>query len=297
MKNIIIVTGGAGFVGSNLIKFLLKRTDKKIISLDNYSSGSKKNHIYSNKIRYIRGNTLEIEKKLLKFKKYIHSVFHFGEFSRIYQSFKGFDDCFKSNSIGTNAVFKFCLENKIKLIYSATSATLGKKGNDKNLSPYAFTKSKNLELLENLKRWFNFKYDVIYFYNVYGPGHIKRGSMATVIGIFEEQFKKNKPLTVVRPGSQTRRFTHIYDTIEVCYEAWKKNRCAHYSISHKKSYSILEVAKMFKNEIVFLKKRPGERYASALTKISLNNKVFRRFGKINLKDHISSFIKECNYEN
>ena len=291
MKNLIIVTGGAGFVGSNLIKFLLKKTKKNIISFDNYSSGTIRNHIKSTRVNYIKGNTVDIDKKLSIFKKKIDSVFHFGEFARIYQSFIKFDECYKSNSIGSNAVFKFCLENKIKLIYSATSATLGNYGDDKNLSPYAFTKSKNLELLENLKKWFNFRYEVVYFYNVYGPGHIKRGSMATVIGIFEDKYKKNKPLPVVKPGTQTRRFTHIDDTIAVCFEAWRKNKCAHYSISHKKSYSIENVAKMFKRRIVYLKKRPGERYASALTKISFNNKVFRRFGKINLKDYISSFIK------
>ncbi len=291
MKNIIIVTGGAGFVGSNLINFLVKKTNKNIISFDDYSSGSKQNHIKNKRVKYLIGNTIEFDKKISKYKKKIHSIFHFGEFSRIYQSFIKFDECYKSNSIGTNSVIKFCLENKIKLIYSATSATLGNKGDDKNLSPYAFTKSKNLEQLENLKKWFNFKFEVIYFYNVYGPGHIKKGAMATVIGIFEDQFLKNKPLTVVRPGSQSRRFTHINDTIEVCYEAWKKNRNAHYSISHKKSYSILAVAKMFKSRVIYLKKRRGERYASALTKISLNNKVFRRYGKINLKDYISSFIK------
>jgi len=149
-------------------------------------------------------------------------------------------------------------------------------------------------LLENLKKWFNFKYEVIYFYNVYGPGHIKKGSMATVIGIFEEKFRKKKPLPIVKPGNQTRRFTHILDTVNVCYEAWSKNRCGHYSISHKKSYSLIDVAKMFNSRFIYLKKRPGERYASALTKISLNNKVFRRFGRIDLKDYISSFIKGKN---
>ena len=297
MKNHILVTGGAGFVGSNLIDLILKRTNKKIISLDNYSTGSKNNHIENKRVKYLTGNTASIDKTLSKYKNKIHSTFHFGEFARIFQSFKEFDKCYDSNSIGTKAVFKFCLENKIKLIYSATSASLGNSGKDKNLSPYAFTKSKNLELLENLKKWFNFKFEIIYFYNVYGPRQIKTGNMATVIGIFEDLYLRKKALTVVKPGSQTRRFTHIYDTINVCYTAWKKNKCAHYSISHKKAFSIFEVAKMFKSKIIYLKPRAGERYASALTKISYNNKIIRKYGKINLKDYVSSFIKSSNYEN
>ncbi len=291
MKNIIIITGGAGFVGSNLIEFFIKKTNFKLISIDNYSSGSINNHVKSKRINYINGETSNIFNILEKYKKNIHSIFHFGEFSRIYQSFKKFDECYKSNNLGTNSVFKFCLNNKIKLIYSATSASLGNKGNDKNLSPYAFTKSQNLELLENLKKWFNFKYEIIYFYNVYGKNQIREGDMATVIGIFEKQFKLNKPLTVVRPGSQTRRFTHISDTIKVCFMAWKKNKCAHYSISHHNTYSIKEVAKMFNCKIKYLPSRQGERYASALTNMSFNNKVIKKFGIISLKDYISSFIK------
>ena len=291
MKNIIIVTGGAGFVGSNLIKYFVKKTRFKIISIDNYSSGFKSNHIKNKKIIYLNCNTKNISKTLKPLKNKINSIFHFGEFSRIFQSFKKFDKCFDSNSVGSKAVFKFCLENKIKLIYSATSASLGKSGNDKNLSPYAFTKAKNLELLENLNKWFNLKYEIIYFYNVYGKNHIRTGDMATVIGIFEKQFEDKKPLTVVRPGSQTRRFTHIDDTILTCYEAWKKNRCQHYSISNKKAYSIIQVAKMFNTKIRFLSPRRGERFASALTSMNLNNKVNKRFGKISLKDYVSSFIK------
>ena len=294
MKKILAVTGGAGFVGSNLIEFLLKKTNLNIISIDNYSSGKKNNQINNPRVSYIKGNTKDISRILNRYKKKIHSLFHFGEFSRIYQSFKKFYECFESNSIGSKEVFKFCLDNKIKLIYSATSASLGNDGKDKNLSPYAFTKAKNLELLENLKKWFGFKYEIIYFYNVYGAKHICSGEMATVIGIFENLYKKQLPLTVVKPGNQTRRFTHINDTMAVCFEAWKKNKCQHYSISHKKSYSILAVAKLFKSKIKYLPERAGERYASALTNMSLNNKVHKRFGKIHLKDYISSFIKKKN---
>ena len=292
MRNIIIVTGGAGFIGSNLIELLLKKTKKfKIISLDDYSSGKKKNHLTNSRVKYIKGSTIQIRPHLLKYKKQIHSLFHFGEFARIYQSFKYFDECFKSNSVGSDEVFKFCLDFNIKLIYSATSASLGNNGNDKNLSPYAFSKAKNLELLENLKKWFGLKFEVIYFYNVYGPKQIRNGPMATLIGIFEKKFEEKKRLPIVSPGTQSRRFTHVVDTVQICYEAWKKNKCFHYSISNKNSYSILQVAKMFNSPIVYLKSRPGERYASALTKFSHKNKVISRFGKIKLQDYVTSFIK------
>ena len=289
-KKIIVVTGGAGFVGSNLIFKLLEKTNYKIISIDNYSSGSIKNHFKSSRLRYIKDSSSNISKILKKHKSNIHTIFHFGEFSRIYQSFLKMDECIKSNSIGSHAVFNFCLSNNIKLVYSATSASIGNKGKDKNLSPYAFTKAKNLEMLENLKNWFNFKYEILYFYNVYGPKQISVGNMATVIGIFENQYKNNKPLTVVKPGSQSRRFTHIDDTIDACFYAWKKNKCRHYSISNKKSYTILNVAKMFNTKIKFVDARKGERYASALTNMNLSNKVYKIFGKISLKNYIKTII-------
>lgn len=290
MRNILVVTGGAGFIGSNLISELLKFNKFYILSIDNYSSGSVKNHIKNKRVKYLKGNTKNIEILLKNYVDKIHSIFHFGEFARIYQSFKKIKECFSSNIEGSSSVFNFVLKNKIRLIYSATSASLGNSGKDMNLSPYAFSKAKNLELLENLKKWFNFKYEVIYFYNVYGDRQICKGDMATVVGIFEDHLKLGKKLPVVRPGTQERRFTHVFDTVKACIFAWKKNKGKHYSIASNESYSILELAKMFKSQIRYLQKRKGERFASALTKMNLNNKIIRLSTKIKLRDYIENFL-------
>ena len=290
MKKKIVVTGGCGFVGSNLIECLIKKTNFEIISIDNYSSGNRGNQLKNNRIKYINSHTKNISQVLSKYKSNISCLFHFGEFSRIYQSFLNMNECIQSNSIGSNAVFDFCLKNKIKLIYSATSASLGNRGKDKNLSPYAFTKAKNLEFLENLRKWFDFKYEVIFFYNVYGPRQIKIGKMATVIGIFEDNYLKKRPLPIVKPGTQSRRFTHIQDTVDICFKAWKLNKCRFYSVSNKKSYSINEVAKLFKSKVKYLPPRKGERFASALASMSFNKKVHKTFGKIQLKEYVQDFL-------
>ena len=290
MKNILVVTGGAGFIGSNLISELLKFKKFKIISVDNYSSGLSRNHIKNKRVKYLKGSTKNIEVLLKKYVDNIHSIFHFGEFARIYQSFKKINECFNSNIEGSSNVFNFALKNKIRLVYSATSASLGNKGQDMNLSPYAFSKAKNLELLENLKRWFNFRYEIIYFYNVYGERQICKGHMATVVGIFEDHFNRGKKLPVVKPGTQARRFTNVLDTVNACIFAWKKNRCKHYSIANNKSYSIIELAKLFRSKIRYLPIRKGERFASALTKMNLNNKIIRLSAKIRLKDYIDNFL-------
>jgi UDP-glucose 4-epimerase len=290
MRNILVITGGAGFIGSNLISELLKFKKFKIISVDNYSSGLSKNHIKNRRVKYLEGSTKNIEFLLKSYIGKIHSIFHFGEFARIYQSFKNISECFSSNIEGSLNVFNFALNNKIRLIYSATSASLGNGGKDMNLSPYAFSKSKNLELLENLKKWFGFKYEVIYFYNVYGEKQIYKGDMATVVGIFEDHYKRGKKLPVVRPGTQVRRFTHINDTVKACIFAWRKNKCKHYCIASKKSYSIVKLAKLFKTKIKYLPIRKGERFASALTRMNLNNKIIRLSAKIRLKDYVGNFL-------
>ena len=293
MNNYVIVTGGAGFIGSNLIELLLKKTKCKIISIDNYSTGSNQNHLHHKRVRYIRGSSSNIEVILKNYNpKKIKSIFHFAEFSRIYQSFKNIKDCFNSNILGTSSVIRFCLKNKIKIIYSATSASLGKNGNDQNLSPYAFTKSTNMNLIMNLNEWYGLSYEIIYFYNVYGSRQILSSNMAAVIGIFEECYKKNKHLPIVLPGSQTRRFTHVKDTVEVCYHAWKKNKNAHYSISSKNSYSINEVASFFSKKVKYIPERRGERFKSSIVKKIRNKRIFNRVGKIELKTYINNFKKK-----
>ncbi len=293
MKNIIVVTGGAGFIGSNLIELLIKKTNFKILSLDNYSSGSTMNHLKSKKVSYINGDTKNINRLLNKYKTKIQVIFHFGEFARIHQSFNSINKCIDANISGTSKVFEFCLENKIKIIYSATSASLGNSGKDQNLSPYSWTKSKNLKMMIQLNKWFGLKYEALYFYNVYGPRQISKGYMATVIGIFEEQYKNNKKLTVVKPGHQKRKFTHINDTVNGCYYAWKKSNNFHYAISNNKSYSILEVAKLFSNKIRLLPRRKGERNKSVTVKSISGLKVHKLECKESLVNYINN-IKDIN---
>ena len=163
-KNIILITGGAGFIGSSLIKYLIKKKIReKIISLDNYSSGYKKNHIKNKNVKYIKGDNKNIDIILKKEKKKIKLIYHFGEYSRIFQSFKNYKKCFEYNIHHSSKVIEFAKDNNIKLIYSATSSNLGNNVNDENLSPYAWTKSKNIELIKNYNKWFGLKYEFVFF--------------------------------------------------------------------------------------------------------------------------------------
>ena len=290
MKNIIIVTGGAGFIGSNLIKYLIKKTKYKIISIDNYSTGSINNHVQHKNVKYIKNDNIHIFNILKNYKKKIKVIFHFGEFSRIYQSFLKPKECLESNINNSFAVINFAKDNKIKIIYSATSSAFGNNGKDENLSPYAWAKTKNIELIKNYSKWFGLRYELLFFYNVYGSGQIQTGPMSTVIGIFEKQFKKKIPLTVVRPGTQKRDFTHIDDIINGCYLAFRKGRQNEYMLGTNKKYSILQIAKMFKRKIKFLPQRKGDRSGSNM----LNNNAFNYLGykaKINIKVYINNIIK------
>ena len=289
-KNIIVITGGSGFIGSALIKYFIKlKLKEKIISIDNYSSGNVKNHIKSNQVKYIKGENKDIDKILKSYKNKIKVIFHFGEFSRIFQSFKNYKKCFEYNIHHSSKVIDFAKDNNIKLIYSATSSNLGNNGKDENLSPYAWSKSKNIELIKNYSKWFGLKYELVYFYNVYGPGQILNSPMAAVIGIFEQQYIQKKPLTVVKPGNQRRDFTHIDDIINGCYLAWKKGKQNEYMLGTKKTYSIKEIAKFFNSKIKYLPSRPGERFGSTLKNNNAKN-ILGYKSKIDIKDYIKRFI-------
>ena len=290
MKNTIVITGGAGFIGSNLIKYMLKKTNLKIISLDNYSTGTKMNHINHKNVKYIKGENINISKILNRYKKKIKVIFHFGEFSRIYQSFLNSKRCLNYNIKHSFEVINFAKDNKIKIIYSATSSNLGNGGKDENLSPYSWSKSKNIELIKNYSKWFDLKYELIFFYNVYGPGQIMNGKMSAVIGTFEKLYKKRKPLTIVKPGSQKRDFTHIDDIVKGCYLAMIKGKQNEYMLCTNKSYSIMQIAKMFNTKYKLLKSRPGERFGS--TTINNNAKKILGFkAKKDIKTYIRNLIK------
>jgi len=289
---IILVTGGAGFIGSNLIKSLLKIDKiKKIYIYDNYSSGTKKNHIRSIKIIYIKGDTIDIMKnKVISSIKSSH-IFHFAEFSRIVPSFEHFNQCWLTNVLGTKKVIELASQNKSKLIYSASSSKFGKKSNE-FLSPYAWTKAKNVELIKSYNKWFGLEYIITYFYNVYGPAQIKNHFMSAVIGIFEQQYSEGKQLTVVKPGNQKRDFTHVSDIVDGCIKAAFNKKNKEYQIASGKLYSVLEVAKMFKTKIKLIAQRRGERFSSERESLNKTKKELNFIPKYSLKKYIEDFIKD-----
>ena len=291
MKN-ILVTGGAGFIGSSLIKSLKEiYKNINIISLDNYTTGYEKNHIKD--VLYINGNTWDIFliKELQNFSP--EFIFHFGEYSRIVQSFEEPDKVFKSNILGTQQILQYAIKNNSKLIYSGSSAIFGNNGKDQHLNPYSWTKSKNIELIKNYKEWYNLNFAILYFYNVYGNGQITEGNYATVIGIFETQYMNNKPLTIVGDGSQSRCFTHIDDIVKGIIIVAEKGLWDGYYLSSKTDISIIDVAKLFKHPYIFIEKRRGERLCSDI-KISKAETELGWIANVKLVDYIKDFLSKNN---
>ena len=257
----LLVTGGAGFVGSHLIaRLLTEYPTARIVSIDNYLTGTADKHVADPRVRYLNASTVDIntvwEREQLPSPV---AVYHLGEYARIVQSFADVDLCWDLNLHGTKEVVRFCHRHHSKLVYAGSSSKFGNDGQDENLSPYAWTKAKNVEYIKNFAEWFGLDYVIAYFYNVYGPGHIKRGKYATVIGIFEDQYERGEPLTVVAPGMQTRDFTHVDDIVAGVIRCYEDGRGDGYLLGSGREWQMLDVAKMFGTEYVIAPARKGER--------------------------------------
>ena len=289
----ILITGGSGFIGKNLIEHIYNNYKyEKIISIDNYYSSSKKNNILYKNVHYLKLDTRNInttKNKLLKnFKpKY---VFHFAEFSRIVASFEKIEDCYTFNSNGTFNVLQYCIKNKSKLIYSGSSSKFGHLKNQ-HLSPYSWTKAKNIELIKNYANWFNLNFSIVYFYNVYGKYQIKNHFMSAVIGIFEEQYLQSKYLTVVKPGYQKRDFTDVRDIVKGTVLAALKGSNDEYHLGTGNNYKMIDVAKMFSNKIKLIPERKGERFSSK-SSITKARKALGYKPEFNLEEYIYNFKKD-----
>ena len=267
MKN-ILVTGGAGFIGSNLIRGLLKKNEYNITSLDCYLTGNQSNHHPG--VSYVEGHTSDIAKI---FKNEIFDIiFHFGEYSRIVYSFEDIKLVSDSILVGTPRVFEFARQMNAKVIYSASSSKFGNNGKDENLSPYSWMKAKMVELLKNYNYWYNLKYEICYFFNVYGPNQIYEGKYATVIAIFERQYKNNEKLTVVKPGTQTRDFTHVNDITRGVIKTLDLDLNHEWHLRSGKNISIIDVANRF-GEWYLVDERKGERFTSEEFPSDTNEKL------------------------
>lgn len=260
MKN-ILVTGGAGFVGSNLIKRLkADYPEARIVSLDNYFTGKPENHVKG--VEYYHGHTADAPEIFKNLEVPFDTVFHFGEYSRIVQSFDDIQIVNDSILLGTPRILELCREWGAKLIYSASSSKFGNNGADENLSPYSWMKSKMVELIKNHGEWFGLDYEICYFFNVYGPGQIMKGDYATVIGIFERQLKEGNELTVVSPGTQSRDFTHVNDVVNGLIKASQKSDNHEWHLRSGINVTMIELAEMFNAPYTFIPERRGERFTS-----------------------------------
>mgnify|MGYP000858215146 FL=1 len=273
MSNRILVTGGCGFVGSNLVKELSRNPDAIIMSIDNYYASSPEKQIRAENVEYVYCDTAQLHysDQVLKFCPDV--VYHLGEYSRITTSFDDIKICQNFNATGTFNILEYCREKSAKLIYAGSSSKFGDDNNE-HLSPYAWFKAKNIELVKNYHNWYGLDYAITYFYNVYGEGQISTGKMATVIGIFQEQYKSGKPLTVVAPGTQTRDFTHIDDIVRGLIMVGEGGSGDGYMIGTGKNYTLLEIAEAFDHPIELIPEKKGERKSG----LALPHKMFEEFG-------------------
>jgi len=279
MKKRILVTGGAGFVGSHLCERLAKDPNNDVYSLDNYFTGSKANHVEN--VTYIEGNTADIA-KLVTFAP--DMLYHLGEYSRVEQSFDDIEKVWKYNKDGIFAVLEFVRAAGCKILYAGSSTKFGDGGLGRSASPYAWTKATNTELVMNYGNWFNVPYAITYFYNVYGPREIESGKYATLIALFKEKMRKGEPLTIVSPGTQKRNFTHIDDIIDGLVLVGENGYGDEFGIGSGEAFTIKEVAEMFGGEIEMLPERKGNRMTADV--MTAKTEALGWKPKKHLKDYI-----------
>jgi UDP-glucose 4-epimerase len=281
-KKTILVTGGAGFIGSHLCRALAK-AGHQVISLDNYFTGTEANHVEG--VEYRRGHTRDVVKHVPEM---VDLVFHLGEYSRVEKSFEDPTELvWDLNVAGTFSMVEFCRRKGAKLVYAGSSTKFAAEGEGRHQSPYAWTKASNTELVRNYGNWFGLKYAITYFYNVYGEGEIATGPYATLIGIFKQEYLHGMPMTVVSPGTQARCFTHISDIVSGLMLVGEKGEGDGFELGHSQAHSILEVAKMFGGEIVMLPERKGNRQSSPV-----DASKARALGwepKVSLEAHVREF--------
>lgn len=287
MSKKILVTGGAGFVGSHLCERLAQDPNNQVVSLDNYFTGSEANHLPG--VTYIRGSTAQID-ELIDFTP--DYIYHLGEYSRVEQSFDDIEKVWEYNKQGIFAVLQFCRKTGAKLIYAGSSTKFGDGGLGRSQSPYAWTKASNTELVENYGDWFNIPYAIVYFYNVYGKREIATGKYATLIALFTEKMKANETLTIVSPGTQKRNFTHVDDIVDGLVMVGENGYGDEFGIGSPESFTILEVAELFGGKIEMLPERKGNRMTADV--VTDKTQALGWSPKRRLADYIAH-LKENNW--
>jgi UDP-glucose 4-epimerase len=280
----VLVTGGAGHVGSHVIELLVADPRNRVISLDSYFNGTPGNHIDG--AEYRDGHTKDIE-KLVPEKPDI--VYHLGEYARIAPSFEDVKQVYDMNVVGTFAVAEYCRSHTVnKLVYAASSTKFAIEGDGRHQNPYSFTKATNVDLINDYGRWYKLPYAICYFYNAFGPRERGDGKYATVIAKFQQQYLRGEPLTVVRPGTQKRAFTHVEDLARGIIMTGRKGHGDRYALGQTKTYSIIEIAKAFGGQIKYVAGYPGREKARNPIKAR------RELGwrpTVDVMDYIEAFVR------
>lgn len=252
MSKIVIVTGGAGHVGSHVIEQLVKDPENKVISLDNYFTGTTDNHIEG--AEYRKGHTKDIARLITETPDI---VYHLGEYARIAPSFDDVELVYDMNIVGTFSVVEYCRQKNVKLVYAASSTKFAIEGNGRNQNPYSFSKATNVDLVNNYGNWYDLDYAICYFYNAFGPREKSIGKYSTLIAKFQNQYLENIPFTIVKPGTQKRNFTYVGDLARGIIMVGEKGKGDGYALNNTKGYSVKEIAEAFGNEFVLIDGYPG----------------------------------------